>query len=175
MVADEARTLAEERGWASLNQSAIGDLARALVLLTQGRPAEAEPLLVQASAATNELLMQVAIRIVHSLLNTSCDRPHAAVRYARSARDMIAGRAVPDFVAEWLTLAEAKAAVAAGDPRGALHILSKDGTAPRWWSVQYAVCSARAWLALADLPRAERALATTDRRRRGPDQSGCRR
>ena len=28
-------------------------------------------------------------------------------------------------------------------------------------AVQYAVCSARAWLALSDLPRAERALATT--------------
>jgi len=160
-VADEARTLAERRGWTSLNQSAIGDLARALVLLIQGKPAEAEMMLVQASAATNEFLMQVAIRIVHSLLNTSWDRPHAAVRYARSARDMIAGRTVPDFVAGWLTLAEAKAAVAAGDPRAALRLLSTDGTAPRWWAVQFAVCSARAWLALADLPRAERALAAT--------------
>ncbi len=160
-VADEARALAEERGWTSLNQSAIGDLARALVALTQGKPADAERLLVQASAATNELLVQVAIRIVHSLLNTSSGRPHAAVRYARSASDMTAGRTVPAFVAEWLTLAEAKAVLGAGDPRAALHLLGGLGTAHRWWGVQYAVCSARAWLALSDLPRAERALSTT--------------
>jgi LuxR family maltose regulon positive regulatory protein len=164
VIAEEARTLAEQRGWTSLTQSAIGDLTRALVLLIRGRPTDAEPVLVQASAATNELLVQVAIRIVHSLLNDSLDRPHAAVRYARSARDMIAGRTVPDFVAEWLALAEAKAALASGDPKATLSMLSregKDGSSPRWWGVTYAVCSARAWLALSDLPRAERALATT--------------
>jgi len=164
VVAEEARTLAEVRGWTSLSQAAIGDLARALVLLIQGRPTEAEPLLVQASAATNELLVELAIRIVHSLLNGSQDRPHAAVRYARSARDLIAGRTAPDFVVEWLMLAEAKAALAAGDPKAALSALTqagKDGWSPRWWGVQYAVCSARAWLALSDLPRAERALSTT--------------
>ena len=164
VVAEEARALAEERAWTSLAQSAIGDLAGALVLLIRGRPADAERLLVQASAATNELLVQVAIRIAHSLLNVSQDRPHAAVRYARSARDMIAGRTVPDFVAEWLALAEAKAALAAGDPKATLSVLSRagtDGSPPRWFAVQYAVCSARAWLALSDLPRAELALTTT--------------
>lgn len=164
VVAERARALAEERGWTSLTQSAIGDLASALVLLIQGRPKDAEPLLVQASAASNEHLVQVAIRIVHSLLNTSLDRPHAAVRYARSARDMISERNVPAFVAEWLALAEAEAALATGDPHATLRALtraSKDGSPPRWWGVQYAVCSARAWLALSDLPRAERVLSTT--------------
>ncbi len=164
VVAQQARALAEERGWTSLAQSAIGDLASALVLLIQGRPKDAEPLLVQASAASNELLVQVAIRIVHSLLNTSLDRPHAAVRYARSARDMISERNVPAFVAEWLALAEAEAALATGDPHATLRALtraSRDGSPPRWWGVQYAVCSARAWLALSDLPRAERVLSTT--------------
>jgi LuxR family maltose regulon positive regulatory protein len=164
VVAEEARALAEERAWTSLAQSAAGDLAGALVLLIRGRPADAERLLVQASAATNELLVQVAIRIAHSLLNVSQDRPHAAVRYARSARDIIAGRTVPDFVAEWLALAEAEAALAAGDPKATLSVLSRagtDGSPPRWFAVQYAVCSARAWLALSDLPRAELALTTT--------------
>ena len=164
VVAEEARTLAEERGWTSLSQAAIGDLARALVLLIQGRPGDAEPLLLQASAASNELLVQAAIRIVHSLLNTSLDRPHAAVRYARAARDLISGRNVPAFVAEWLALAEAKAALAAGDPKSTLRALtqaSRDGSPPRWWGVQYAVCSARAWLALSDLQRADRVLSTT--------------
>src|SRR5664279_5562770 len=138
VVAEEARALAEERAWTSLAQSAVGDLAGALV--------------------------QVAIRIAHSLLNVSQDRPHAAVRYARSARDMIAGRTVPDFVAEWLALAEAEAALAAGDPKATLSVLSRagtDGSPDRWFAVQCAVCSARAWLALSDLPRAELALTTT--------------
>jgi len=157
----EARALAEARGWTSLTQSAIGDLARALILLIRGRPAEAEPVLVQASAATVEFLVHVAIRIVHSLLNVSLDRPHAAARYARSAREMTANRAVPDFVTEWLALAEAEAALAAGDPKAALSALNQGGPAHRWWGMQFAVCAARGWLALSDLPRAEQALATT--------------
>lgn len=157
LAADEARALAEERGWTSLLQAATGDLSRALARLIQGSPTEAETLLVHAAAATTEPLVHIAIRIVHSLLNVSLDRPQTAVRYARSAREMIGDRPPPEFVMEWLGLAEAEAALAVGDPKDALSGLSQAG-APRWWTAQQSVCMARAWLAVNDVPRAERSL-----------------
>jgi LuxR family transcriptional regulator, maltose regulon positive regulatory protein len=167
MWASQGVELAGQRGWTSLTNASGSYLAAAMVLLLRGRPADAEPLLRQASAASQESLPSIAIMIGQAMVDVALDRPQSALRSAGAARNTAARLAdPPQFVLRWVGVAEAEADLAAENPAAVTARLNSQ-TAPEYaeeWSEQEMVRASRALMELGALPEADRVLrqATTD-------------
>ena len=154
--------LAEQRGWTGLTNATPSYLARAMVHLLRGHPADAEPLLRQAATASKEPLPSIAIMIGQVLVDVVLDRPQSALATARAARDTIERlRHPPQFALRWLAVAEAEAHFSAGDPAAVSAQPRPEqatGESPGGWTQQETVRMARALMELGNLPEADRLL-----------------
>lgn len=90
MWASQGVELAGQRGWTSLTNATGNYLAAAMVLLLRGRPADAEPLLRRAAAASKEPLPSIATLIGQAMVDVALGRPQAALRSARAADHCLA-------------------------------------------------------------------------------------
>lgn len=140
-------------------------LTAAMVLLVRGQPADAEPLLRRAAAASREPLPSIAIMIGQTMVDVALGRAHSAQHSARAARSTVDRLAdPPDFVLRWVGLAEAEADLAVGDP-GAVtakfHSAVTSAQPAGDWTERERVRLSRALMELGGLPEADRLLRET--------------
>ena len=165
MWAAQGLELAGQRGWTGLTNAAGSYLTAAMVLLVRGQPADAEPLLRRAAAASREPLPSIAIMIGQTMVDVALGRAHSAQHSARAARSTVDRLAdPPDFVLRWVGLAEAEADLAVGDP-GAVtakfHSAVTSAQPAGDWTERERVRLSRALMELGGLPEADRLLRET--------------
>jgi len=161
MWAAQGLELAGQRGWTGLTNATGSYLAASMVLLLRGRPADAEPLLRRAAAASREPLLSIATMIGQALVDVALDRPHSALRSARAARNTTARLTdPPPFVLRWVNVAEAEADLAAADPAAVTaRPISPATSADAGDGHELEkMRAARALAELGDLPAADRVL-----------------
>ena len=116
--ADQSCSLAEARGWTSLQQAASGYLSLALVSIARNDLDEAENLLTRGLETQRigpEPLSLAALRIAQATVDLRRGRPEDARAQLRSIHDSLDPVKGPTLIDHWLGAAEAEVDLAVGD------------------------------------------------------------
>ena len=122
-----AVTLADARGWTTLEQVSTAYLTLALVSMHRNDPMEAERLLqlgLAAQPTRSDRIPLTALLVTRVRLLTIRHRPSPARHSLNELKHEVAGWQPPDLLARWLDLAEAELDLADGDPAAALRQLA---------------------------------------------------